>query len=202
MIVNMDLDDSLRALCGSGSRARLFQALFRAPEGLALRALSQAAGVDPAHVHRLLPQLLEAGLCERVDARPHPHYRASARHPLHDALSAVFSGSRTHRDGVSDPPMKRAEERSLALHASALRRVREDPRALERARATLNRWISRYGKDVPQALAEWSRILSLPADRIERIALERSEHAARLRKSSPLSTLVPRDERRRIHAAR
>jgi DNA-binding Lrp family transcriptional regulator len=195
-------DDFLRALCGSGSRARLFQALFRSRDGLPLRALSEAAGVDPAHVHRLLPQLLDAGVCERIDARPHPRYRAAAQHPLYAPLSAVFSGLAMPTAGGREPPMRRAEERSLLLHSSAMRRVREDPSALERARATLDRWISRYGDDAPQALREWSRILSLPADRIEAVALERSERGDRLRKSSPLSTLVPRDERRRIHAAR
>ena len=101
---------------------------------------------------------------------------------------------------MGEQPMRRAEERSLALHAAAVRRIREDPRALRQARSTLERWIDRYGGNPPKALAEWSRILELPPERIEEIVLDRSEEGDRMRKSSPLSTLVTREERRRIYA--
>ena len=197
-----DSDSSLRVLCGSESRFRLFRALFGSPGGPChLRGLAQAAGVDPAQVHRLLPRLIGEGLCERVDADPHPKYRARKEHPLFTALTNLFSDRSPLARQAGPSPMKRIEERSLALHAAAVRRLQDDPRALQRARQTLERWMARYGSAPPEALREWSGILSLPLDRISSIALERSEFGDRIRKSSPLSTLVSREERRRIHAA-
>jgi hypothetical protein len=106
-----------------------------------------------------------------------------------------------HGRGAAARSPRRTEDRSLALHAAAVRRLREDPNALRRARETLARWIARYEGEPPAALLEWDGIMSLPLERISRLALERSERGDRIRKSSPLSTLVPREERRRIHAA-
>lgn len=196
-----DRDSSLRVLCGSESRYRLFRALFRSRDDQHLRGLAESAGVDPAQVHRLLPHLIGSGLCERVDARPHPRYRAAKGHPLYGALARLFSVPDTQPGRVHERPMKRAEERSLALHTAAVRRIREDPHALRQARSTLEKWMARYEGDPPQALEEWSRILALPPGRIEGIVLDRSERGDRIRKSSPLSTLVTREERRRIYAA-
>ena len=72
---------------------------------------------------------------------------------------------------------------------------------LDRARSTLRSWISRYAERPPGALLEWKEILSQPLDEVSTVALERSPHGDRLRKSSPLSVLVPRGERRKIYAA-
>ncbi|HXN16387.1 MAG TPA: hypothetical protein VN878_08405, partial [Usitatibacter sp.] len=99
------------------------------------------------------------------------------------------------------PPMKRIEKRSLALHKAAVQELRTNPTALKRARATIKRWMSRYKGKPPQALREWSEILAQPVDRIAELALDRSEYGDRIRKSSPLSVLVPKEDRRRIYAA-
>ncbi|MGH9576595.1 MAG: helix-turn-helix domain-containing protein, partial [Terriglobales bacterium] len=144
--MNRDIDLSLRVLCGSESRFRLFRALFGSPGGpYHLRGLAEAAGVDPAQVHRLLPRLVGEGLCERVDAHPHPKYRGCTEHPLFTALTNLFSDRSRTAGQAGESPMKRIEERSLALHVAAVRRLQEDPRALQRARRTLERWIARYG---------------------------------------------------------
>ena len=190
----------LRVLCGSQSRARLFRALYGSPgKEYHLRGLAEAAGVDPAQVHRLLPQLVGAGLCERLEGSPHPRYRSSANHSLSRTLTELFCAEDGSAAAARSP--RRAEDRSLALHAAAVRRLREDPHALRRARETLARWIARYQDEPPAALVEWDEIMSLPLERISKLALEKSERGDRIRKSSPLSTLVPREERRRIHAA-
>src|SRR5919108_5620009 len=47
-----------------------------------------------------------------------------------------------------------AEARSLALHVLAARRIARDPRLLRRARATLRRWLARYGERAPPAPRE------------------------------------------------
>jgi hypothetical protein len=94
-----------------------------------------------------------------------------------------------------------AEAKSLALHMLAARRITSDPRLLERARATLGRWLKRYGERPPAALAEWRALLEQPWPVVAARATELSEDAARLRQSSPLATLLTEVERRRVRDA-
>ena len=94
-----------------------------------------------------------------------------------------------------------AEARSLALHVLAARRIAGDPRLLARARATVKRWLERYGEQPPAALREWQELLERPWREVAARATELSEDAARLRQSSPLATLLSDAERRRVHDA-
>jgi len=94
-----------------------------------------------------------------------------------------------------------AEAKSLALHVLAARRITSDPRLLERARATLGRWLDRYGERPPAALTEWRDLLEQPWPVVAARATELNEDAARLRQSSPLATLLTAAERRRVHDA-
>src|SRR5437899_12039281 len=55
-----------------------------------------------------------------------------------------------------------AEARSLALHVLAARRIAAEPRLLRRARATLKRWLERYGEQPPAALREWEELVERP----------------------------------------
>jgi hypothetical protein len=94
-----------------------------------------------------------------------------------------------------------ADAKSLALHVLAARRIAADPRLLARARATLARWLERYGERPPAALAEWRDLLEEPWPVVAVRATELSEDGARLRQSSPLATLLSDAERRRVHEA-
>jgi hypothetical protein len=94
-----------------------------------------------------------------------------------------------------------AEAKSLAMHVLAARRITADPRLLGRARATLARWLERYGERPPPALAQWRDLLQQPWPVIAARATELSEEGARLRQSSPLATLLSDVERRRMHEA-
>lgn len=94
-----------------------------------------------------------------------------------------------------------AEAKSLALHVLAVRRIAADPRLLERARATVGRWLRRYGERPPAALLEWRDLLERPWSVVAARATDLSEDAARLRQSSPLATLLTEAERRRVHDA-
>ena len=87
------------------------------------------------------------------------------------------------------------------MHALAARRIAADPRLLERARATVERWIARYGERSPAALLEWKSLLGRPWQEVAARATELSEEAARLRQSSPIATLLSAAERRRVHEA-
>jgi hypothetical protein len=94
-----------------------------------------------------------------------------------------------------------ADAKSLALHVVAARRIAANPRLLEGARATLRRWLARYGGQAPAALREWSALLDRPWEEVLARATELSEDGARLRQSSPLATLLSDAERRRVHDA-
>jgi len=94
-----------------------------------------------------------------------------------------------------------AEARSLAMHVLVARRIDADPALLGRARATLERWLERYRDRAPVALLEWKRLLARPWPEIAAGATALSEEGARLRQSSPLTTVLPAAERKRIHDA-
>jgi hypothetical protein len=94
-----------------------------------------------------------------------------------------------------------AEAKSLALHVLAARRITADPRLLERARATVGRWLERYGDRPPAALTEWRVLLEQPWPVVAARATELNDDAVRLRQSSPLATLLTAAERRRVHDA-
>jgi hypothetical protein len=85
-------DTPIKALCGSDARYRLVKALYEAPKkAFHLRGLAAAARVDPSQVAKLLPQFLQARLCEEVKDAPFNKYRAAKGHPLTDALTKVFA---------------------------------------------------------------------------------------------------------------
>ena len=94
-----------------------------------------------------------------------------------------------------------ADARSLAMHVMVARRIGADPALLARARATLDRWLERYAERPPAALAEWKELLARPWAEVAGRATAFSEEGARLRQSSPLTTVLSAAERRRIHDA-
>ena len=87
------------------------------------------------------------------------------------------------------------------MQVLAARRIGAERALLARARATLGRWLARYGEQPPAALTEWKRLLALPWPEIAGRATALTEEGARLRQSSPLATVLSAPERRRIHDA-
>lgn len=88
------------------------------------------------------------------------------------------------------------DQRSLAMHRLIAERVRADPALLLRAQETLARW---QGRDsVSRAnpwLAEWSSLLASGVDAALAAVLEESSKGESLRNWSPLSVLLPNQER-------
>jgi hypothetical protein len=87
------------------------------------------------------------------------------------------------------------------MHVLAARRISTDPALLARVRATLDRWLERCPDHPPAALVEWKLLLARPWPEVAARATALSDEGARLRQSSPLTTVLPADERRRIHDA-
>jgi antitoxin Xre/MbcA/ParS-like protein len=89
---------------------------------------------------------------------------------------------------------------SLSLHAVVARKILHDPSILERARSTLERWLSNQ-QPAPKPFIEWRRILTGTPQEIAAVALSMTEEATRLRSSSPLGCLLKSEERSAVYAA-
>jgi len=87
---------------------------------------------------------------------------------------------------------------SLALHLAALKAIKEDASLIDRARETLNRWLKNDPTSRSAPLwKEWDRILT---NRYFRLITGRSARAQQLRQTSPLTVVLPDDQRNAILA--
>lgn len=85
---------------------------------------------------------------------------------------------------------------SLALHRSAIAKLRREPAMRARSLETLHRWQKQAGLTRSEALwSEWERLLVADLDVIEQAALANSDHGQLLRSVSPLGGLVDQHER-------
>lgn len=88
------------------------------------------------------------------------------------------------------------DRRSLAIHRLAVEKLEREPALLERARSIVARWRKASSARTAPALDEWQRLLDADGGHGGlAVALEDSEHAARLRQSSPLACLLDSKER-------
>ena len=88
------------------------------------------------------------------------------------------------------------DQRSLALDVEIARMIREQPELLNRAKATLRRWIEAREPEVPEALLEWGMILnSSNLEEILDLLVRDDEEARRLRQSSPFCGILPEERR-------
>lgn len=96
---------------------------------------------------------------------------------------------------VSNARHELQDLQSLALHQEAVRRMKHDPRLVNQAMDTLNRWRSEGGSRSEHLWDEWAVILE---KRAWRRALSHTQRAQELRQASPLATVLPEEARRRI----
>lgn len=87
------------------------------------------------------------------------------------------------------------------MHCIAAQKIERDPALLEKVRETLKRWRARYGSDMPRALDEWDALLRRPWPEIAAFITAPGERAARLRQSTPFSSVLSESERERVYAA-
>ncbi len=83
---------TLRSFCGCAGRFRVMRALFEPPaREFHVRGLAAFAGTDPSNTSKLLARLVDTGLCERIEAKPYPKFRANPGNPLFGELTALFA---------------------------------------------------------------------------------------------------------------
>lgn len=88
--------------------------------------------------------------------------------------------------------------RSLELHRLIATKLEADPSLLERARANISRWKNQRGER--PAYLEWEEILSSGMDRILRVLTSEDQASARLRSSTPFTSILTEEERKGIYA--
>lgn len=93
---------------------------------------------------------------------------------------------------------RRLDERSLTMHELIAAKVEADPALLDTARDNVRRWRTSDGSP-KLALVEWEQILDRPVNQVARFLAERSEHATRLRQSSPFAGFLTEVERRTVY---
>ena len=96
---------------------------------------------------------------------------------------------------VDDARHQIQDLQSLALHEEAVRLVGADPKLLEQAQATLDRWLLSGPSRSSSLWKEWQTILTQGK---WRKALGRTRRAQELRQASPLTTVLPADVRQKI----
>ena len=87
---------------------------------------------------------------------------------------------------------------SLALHDAAVKLVQNDTALLQQAQDTLQRWLD-AGKS-PQSAELWREWQQILSERKWRAVLGRTRRAQELRQASPLTPLLPQDQRLQIIA--
>ena len=92
----------------------------------------------------------------------------------------------------------RLDQRSLALHRLVAKKITADASLIEFARQNVKRWQAASDSASP-ALTEWEQILGKPLGEIVAFLTERSEHATRLRQSSPFAGILTEAERSSIY---
>lgn len=83
-------------------------------------------------------------------------------------------------------PHRLAEERSIALHAAIVQRLRSNPAILERARARVQAW-RRSGTIHPAYAEAWIALLSQRTEELCAALVDPSEEARAMRQSSPFA---------------
>src|SRR5436190_12931000 len=88
------------------------------------------------------------------------------------------------------------DERSLALRTAIAQKIRRNPALLDVARANLERWKKTLSDEVKSVFAGWEAMIrDWPLEALLNFVTEKSEHADRMRQSSPFSGILTAAER-------
>ena len=87
------------------------------------------------------------------------------------------------------------DQRSLAFDRLTAEKVAADPALVERAGATLARWLQTCSPRVRPVLLEWQGVLDGPRAELLALLVATDERAVRLRQSSPFAGVLSPAER-------
>lgn len=87
------------------------------------------------------------------------------------------------------------DERSLAWHRLVIKRMQSDPGLIDKARMTLDLWLSKGPQPNRVYLAEWQRAMDAGLDALEQLATTEGDHPNALRQCSPISGVLTNEER-------
>lgn len=88
------------------------------------------------------------------------------------------------------------DQRSIEMHRLIADKIRQDPRLIDTAKATLARWKEIAQRDPPEeCIVEWEVILSQPLDDVLQFIVSSSEKAKQLRQSNPFPGVLNNKER-------
>ena len=110
-------------------------------------------------------------------------------------LETLFAGGYSHFE------MNRhqlIDDRSIALGRAVAARLAAEPQLLNRARATIERWLQTSSPGVRLALEEWRMALDGPIDGVIALLSESDERSVRLRQSNPFAGVLSHAERNAI----
>lgn len=96
---------------------------------------------------------------------------------------------------------QRLDARSLALHQLIAAKLLTNPSLIDQARSTLARWRAQVAQPAPSYFDEWQRVLEGSPEAIAEFLVSPTQSAARLRQSSPFTTILTSAERAKIYAA-
>ena len=87
------------------------------------------------------------------------------------------------------------DERSLAIHRLVVAKIEKDPHLFEQVKVTLARWRRTVSEHSQPYLVEWQGVAYRSMRECLDLAVEDSEHAVALRKSSPFAGILSESER-------
>lgn len=87
------------------------------------------------------------------------------------------------------------DRRSLALHRLVADKIRNDPELFDHAGQTVARWKTIVSVNTQPYIAQWELLIQSGMETCLAAAVEDSEHATLLRKSSPFAGLLTNQER-------
>lgn len=90
------------------------------------------------------------------------------------------------------------DERSLAVDRLTAEKISAHPELVDRARATLARWLQTCSPRVRPVLLEWQSVLDGPREELLALLVATDERATRLRQSSPFAGILSAEERAAI----
>jgi len=158
----------------------------RQRNGLSVRALASLAGVSPATIDRL------------------EHGRVSPTRSTEQILASLGYRLTVGVERDDEPPLTRADQKSLAFHRIIARYLIEDPDRV-RAKAFANLQVMHRADSAGAStyyLEQWVELLNGPESQLVALLLDTADRARSLRQVTPFSGVMSDAERATVYPHR